>query len=69
MNLNEPILPDDYPIHEGYLYVINDEVIESPITGTIKNLKTLLKLKDTEIRRCDIYGRRRMNNASSVQDQ
>lgn len=53
--LNEPVLPDDYPVHWDYLYVADGAVIRSDIQGTVKRLKA--NLGATEIRRCDIYGR------------
>jgi hypothetical protein len=60
MNLNEPILPDDFPIHPGCLFVADGKVIESKFKGTIKGLKALTGAN--EIRRCDIYRRIRMMN-------
>lgn len=52
----ETILPNDYPIYGGYIYIgdmkffVNDILIR----GTVKDLKKEYKLK--EIRRCDIFG-------------
>lgn len=53
--LNERILPDDYPVYYGYLYVADNEVISSGIEGDIGRLKMLLKVN--EIKNCDIISR------------
>lgn len=54
--LDEPILPDDYPVYGGYLYVVDGEVISSDWHGaTVGFLKH--QIGATEIRRCDIIGR------------
>jgi len=55
IELNEPILPDNYPVYCGYNYVVNGEQIKSPISGSIKELKLILGV--CMIRRCDIFGR------------
>lgn len=56
-DLNEPILADDYPVYGGYLYVADGKVVSSPLhESTVGRLKR--RLGATEIRRCDIYGRR-----------
>jgi len=52
---DEPVLSDDYPVHCGYLYVVNGEAIHSPIDGTIADLKRIFKV--AEVRRCDIAWR------------
>lgn len=58
---NETILPDDNPVHAGYLYVVDGRVIESDVSGTVRHLKADLrnfyKLPALEVRRCDIQGR------------
>ena len=55
--LDEPILPDDYPVYGDYLYVADGKVIRSDWHGvTVAKLKRVLGAQ--EIRRCDIYGRR-----------
>ena len=55
--LNEPILPDDYPVYGNYLYVADGKVIVSDWHGvTVAKLKYELGAK--EIRRCDMYGRK-----------
>ncbi len=53
--LNEPELPDDYPVYPDYLYVADGKVIRSPFKATVAALK-----KDgtfTKVQRCDIVGR------------
>jgi hypothetical protein len=52
---NEPILEDDYPVYAGYAYVADGKVIASPIQGSVRRLKVILKA--TEIRRCDLSAR------------
>lgn len=55
-DLNEPILPDDYPIYADYLYVADGKVVRSDFHGvTAKRFK--MYLGASELRRCDIYGR------------
>ena len=53
----ERVLPDDYPVHFGYAYVADGEVISSPLGGgaTVAHLKA--ELKAQEIRNCDIVKR------------
>lgn len=53
--LDEPVLPDDYPVYYDYLYVADGKVVRSDIEGTVKRLKVVINAK--EIRRCDIDGR------------
>jgi hypothetical protein len=54
--LNEPVLPDDYPIYADYFYVADGKVIRGDWHRIdVKQLK--LKLKANEIRRCDFVGR------------
>lgn len=55
MPFNEPVLPDNYPVHYDYCYVADGKVIRSDIQGTIADLKR--DIKATEIRRCDLAGR------------
>lgn len=60
--LNEPVLEDDYPVHAGYFYVVDDRVICSDIKGTVLHLKadvrSYYKLSASVVKRCDIQGRR-----------
>lgn len=56
LTLDEPILPDDYPIYGDYLYVVDGKVIASDWHDiTVARLKVALKAK--EVRRCDMVGR------------
>lgn len=54
--LNEPELPDDYPIYGSYTYVADGRVIRSDYHGiTAGELKRRLKIE--KLCRCDIAGR------------
>jgi hypothetical protein len=54
--LNEPILPDDYPIYGSYWYVVDEKVVQSDYHDiTVYRYKMLTGAK--EIRRCDAVGR------------
>lgn len=53
--LEEPLLPDDYPVYGDYLYVADGRVVRSDVFGTVRDLKR--DTKAMEIRRCDIVGR------------
>lgn len=59
MELDEPILADDYPIYGGYLYVADNEVVVSDWHGTVKDFKQ--SIGATEIRRCDMFGRSQLS--------
>lgn len=52
---DEPVLPDDYPVHYGYYYISRGKVVQSEIDGTVEDLK--MYLQTDEIRRCDAVGR------------
>lgn len=54
-DLNEPVLEDDYPVYSGYYYVADGSPIQSPIAGTVRDLKQIGQYR--EIRRCDAVGR------------
>jgi len=55
-DLNEPILPDDYPIYGDYLYVADGKAVRSDWHGiTAREFKAREGI--TELRRCDITGR------------
>lgn len=57
ITLSEGILPDDYPIYGDYLYVVDGKVIRSDWHGiTVREYKASEGV--SEIRRCDIEGRR-----------
>lgn len=54
--LNEPILPDDYPIYGGYFYVADGQIYCSDWHDiTVRQLKAREGFK--EVRRCDFAGR------------
>lgn len=61
-DLNEPILPDEYPVYFGFFYVCDGKIIENPLFGdesvsiTVRELKA--RLPCSEVRRCDAVGRR-----------
>ena len=64
LELNEEVLPDDYPVYGDYLYVCDGKVIRCDLmSGTIADLKRDLrgfhKLEAKEIKNCDIDGRRK----------
>jgi hypothetical protein len=59
--LNEPVLPMDYPIYSGYCYVVNGSPVVSMVTGDCHTLLNDLKERSAveayEVRRCDLVGR------------
>lgn len=56
--LNEPELPDDYPIYAGYAYVVDGRQISSNYHDiTARELK--LRMKAEKVCRCDLAGRHR----------
>lgn len=62
VELQEKILPDDYPVFWNYLYVADEEVIKSDIQGTVLDLKrNLLEqgISCNRITSCDIVGRQK----------
>lgn len=62
--LNEPVLADDYPVYGDYLYVVDGKVYRSDWHGiTVRQLKA--REGFTEVRRCDIYGRKRQAEQSA----
>lgn len=56
--LDEPELPDDYPIYGGYSYVVDGRHISSEwhciTAGELKR-----RMKATKVCRCDLAGRHR----------
>lgn len=61
--LNEPILPDDYPVYQGNLYVANGRIVEfidgmNMTVGKWKDLRIPNVTVVTEVRRCDLAGRK-----------
>jgi len=58
-DLNEPELPDDYPIYGDYLYVADGKVVRSDWHGiTARQFKAREKV--TTLCRCDMAGRQRL---------
>ena len=58
--LDEPLLDDEHPVYAGYLYVADDKVVESMITGTVAKLRRDLETHGRSagaIRRCDMVSR------------
>jgi hypothetical protein len=54
---NEPVLPEDYPMYAGYLYVADGKVIAADFHGiTVREYKGRTGAK--EVRRCDITARK-----------
>lgn len=63
VELNEPILPDDYPIYGDYLYVADGKVYRSDWHDiTVRQLK--VREKFSEVRRCDFAGRAALAKAT-----
>jgi hypothetical protein len=54
---SEDVLPDDYPVHWDYAYVVDGEPRLSPLGGgaTVRDLKR--EWKCGEIRRCNLAAR------------
>jgi hypothetical protein len=68
--LNEIILPDDYPVYWNYLYVADGEVVKSDIMGTVSDLKrnlTGLGISCDEIKSCDVAGRQKLGGGNENQ--
>lgn len=54
----EHVLPDDYPIHTGFLYLCNGNPFQSNLSTTVKGLKARWQSDvELEIRKCDISKR------------
>ena len=53
--LNEHGLPDDYPLHVGYLYVVDGKVVQAIERGTVAEWKRRRGCK--VVTSCDISGR------------
>lgn len=51
----ETVLPDEYPVYCGYLYVADGTAVSSDIRGTAADLKNYLNAR--ELRRCDFVQR------------
>lgn len=51
----ERILPDDYPVYAGHVYLVNGTPVSSDIQGTVLALKADLRAE--EIRNCKLAER------------
>lgn len=68
--LNEDVLPDDYPVYADYLYVCDGKVVRCDLmAGTVADLKRDLrdfyKMEAIEIRRCDVAGRKAIMDSTN----
>lgn len=56
---NEKVLEDDYPVFEGYWYLVDGEPTQSPLKGDVSDLRRALhdSKSTAEIRSCDCVGR------------
>lgn len=54
-NLEERILPDNYPLRFGYLYIVDNKVIRMIEDMTVFELKRRRNV--IEVKNCDIAGR------------
>lgn len=52
----EQLLDDSFIVFKGFIYLVDHRPQRSPITGTVGRLKR--ELSASEVRRCDISGRR-----------
>lgn len=52
---DETVLDDDYPVHSGYIYVLDGTPTTSDIFGTVRDLKRDKGV--TEVRRCSLVKR------------
>lgn len=65
--LDEPDLPEDYPIYGDYLYVTDGKVYRSDWHGiTVRQLKNREGFK--KVQRCDIMGRKTLLNERKADD-
>ena len=56
----EKILPDDYPVHLGYYYLIRfysigEEPVKANLSGTVADLKDIDGVE--YVKSCDVVGR------------
>ena len=68
LNDTEDILPDDYPVYYGYIYIADMKPIECKLDDseweqTVADLKRVLKVK--EVRRCDLFSHDGMTMADT----
>ncbi len=48
----ETVLPDDYPMYLGYVYIVDNRLTRCPAITFVKQYKEMFDAK--EIRRCEI---------------
>ncbi len=63
VELDEPILPDEYPVYASYMYVADGKLYRSNWSVTVRELKRREGFK--EVRRCDIFGRQEQAEEAS----
>lgn len=51
---SETVLPDDYPINFGYVYIMDSVFTRSDVQVSVAEYKRKFNVK--EIRRCDLFG-------------
>lgn len=61
-DLDEKILPDDYPVFADYVYVVDGKPVRSDVFGTVRDLKRNTGGK--EVRRCDLVARAALEKAT-----
>ena len=69
IELREPELEDDYPVFAGYLYVVDGRIVESNVSGYVRDLKRDQRNQGCSaevVCRCDIVGRSETLNAKEV---
>lgn len=52
---NEQVLEDDYPVYDGYWYVLDGQPRQSMLIGTVADLKR--RTGTQEVRSCNLVGR------------
>lgn len=51
---SESVLEDDYPIHKGFVYIVDGVFMKSPAEGTVKDWKEIGGVG--EVRKCNLFG-------------
>jgi len=57
-DLKERVLPDDYPVYAGYIYVLDGVPRNSWVQGAVRDLRR--DTGATEVKSCDLVGRELM---------
>lgn len=50
---SETVLEDNYPIHKGYVYIVDGVLTKSPAEGTVLDWKEIGKVE--EVRKCNLF--------------